>query len=217
MRASSDQLMERTRARVAREYRRDGYRVIRPGDKAELPEFLEGFRPALIAERDDDHVVIEIRTTRSLKGDNEFVALAERVERLKGWRLEFISLPYTEDVPDWRPALDRFLKVTGDPGFGTPDARAMYLTSTLEVLLDDLARRYGLNTRDMSGRRMARELVFQGVIDEPMLTDIDDAIAIRNKVVHRGPNEPPPQADDLGRLTRVCERLYECLALEHFA
>lgn len=214
MRASSDQLMERTRARVAREYRRDGYRVIRPGDPAALPEFLQGFRPTLIAERDDDHVVIEIRTTRSLKGDKEFVALAERIERLKGWRLEFISLPYTEEMPDWRPSLDRFLKVTGDPGFGMPDARAVYLISTLEVLLDDLARRCGLNTRDMSARRMARELVFRGIIDEPMLADIDDAIDVRNKVVHRGPNEPPPQADDLGRLMKVCERLYECLALE---
>ena len=120
-------------------------------------------------------------------------------------------------MPDWRPALDRFLKVTADPGFGMPDTRAMYLTSMLEVLLEDLGRRSGLNTRDMSSHRMARELVFRGVIDEPLLTDIDDAIAVRNKVAHRRPDEPPPQADDLERLKHVCERLYECLALENVA
>jgi hypothetical protein len=53
---------------------------------------LQGFTPDLIATRDDDHVVLEIKCRDELKGSNEFVALATAVNQQVGWRLELLHL-----------------------------------------------------------------------------------------------------------------------------
>ena len=55
----------RAQRKLAREYRRLGYDVAEQPRGESLPGFLRGFSPDLIATRDDDRAVVEIKTAES--------------------------------------------------------------------------------------------------------------------------------------------------------
>ena len=82
----------RNRQAAARQYRKLGYEVIECPSDDQLPPFLRGFTPNLIATRDDDRVVLEVKRRDELKGSKQFVALATAVAQQIGWRLELIHL-----------------------------------------------------------------------------------------------------------------------------
>ena len=59
----SDERLRKQRS-VAREYRKRGYQMVEQPRWDSLPSFLRGFSPDLIATKDDDCAVVEIKTAR---------------------------------------------------------------------------------------------------------------------------------------------------------
>ncbi|MFB0506541.1 MAG: hypothetical protein ACETWT_07405 [Thermodesulfobacteriota bacterium] len=51
---------------VAREYRKKGYDVTIEPSSHELPSFLQGFRPDIIARGENEIVIIEVKTQSTL-------------------------------------------------------------------------------------------------------------------------------------------------------
>jgi len=172
MHVTTAKAVDSARRRVVREYKRLGYRVIdRPGPDV-MPDFLREFHPSLLAERDDDHVVVEVRTARSLKGANEFVELASRIDGTAGWRLELVTVRPVDPPVDPRPGWEHFREIASsklilDPDI-SPDFKAAYLVSLIDVLVPELARRHGIRGRDGSVESIVHELAFQGLIDDDM-------------------------------------------------
>lgn len=89
--ASPDVAAQRA-AEVAQEYRAHGYRVLEEPDGRELPEFLRGFRPDLVAFGESENVVIEIKSHATIVAEKTIGDLAEAVHRQPGWRLELVLL-----------------------------------------------------------------------------------------------------------------------------
>jgi hypothetical protein len=88
-----DAMQQETYENVAQRYRDDGYQVIvRPcGDQ--IPAFIAGFRPDLIASRGNEGVVVEIKANRiDLSNDRQIAGLAEVVNARPGWRLDLVVL-----------------------------------------------------------------------------------------------------------------------------
>jgi hypothetical protein len=207
--ASTEQAVASARRRVVREYKRRGYRVVDRPDPGELPEFLKGYRPSLIAERDDDHAVVEVRTARSLKGSNEFVELASLVNGEAGWRLELVTVRPVDPLPDPEPARRHFREMANDPRLAPPDVKAVYFASVIEGLVTDLARRRGIRRTGGSIEALVHEIAFKGIVDEDTEADILSAVDLRTLVLRE-----PGRAKDLtdaaiGRLTALCEALFE--------
>jgi hypothetical protein len=172
MHVTTAKSVDSARRRVGREYKRRGYRVTdRPGADA-MPEFLREFHPSLLAERDDDHVVVEVRTARSLKGANEFVELASRIDGTAGWRLELVTVRPVDPPVDPKPGWEHFREITSNKLIWNPglpaDFKAAYLVSLIDVLVPELARRHGIKGSDGSLEGIVHELAFQGLIDEDM-------------------------------------------------
>ena len=188
MRVTTAKAVDSARRRVVREYKRLGYRVIdRPGPEA-MPEFLREFRPSLLAERDDDHVVVEVRTARSLKGANEFVELASRIEGAAGWRLELVAVRPVDPPANPKPGWEHFREIVtselaGNAGI-SPDIRAAYLVSLIDVLVPELARRHGIKDADGSVENVVHELAFRGLIDDDMVAAILVAREARRKGIY---------------------------------
>jgi len=183
MATQSDAAVEQRRKRVAAEYHRQGYRVIRPDALAPLPSFLGDCRPDLIAEKGDDHVVIEIKPGRALKGSNELKELAARVAGQPGWRFELVALgneaeeAATVSQPGW---LETMLHAADRGAGNAPDVlRFGYLYEVLGYLLRGIASLNHIRARDKSPERIARELAFAGVVDQDMLDRIEAATAGR--------------------------------------
>jgi len=91
--AEPDNLDRRgTQRKIARQYRKLGFKVLEAPTGEDLPTFLSGLSPDLIATNDDERVVIEIRRADELKGSNDLTELAARVAERRSWRFELVAL-----------------------------------------------------------------------------------------------------------------------------
>ncbi len=193
---------ERALRRVAKSYQKQGYRVAASPDPGSLPAFLSDCHPDLIAERDDDRVVVEIKPTGSLRGANDLVEIAERVATQPGWRLELVTFrdrdPAAEIVSgEWlKQALSR-----------TDDAvTCVYRLELLAFMLRGIALRAEIRVRDKMPVEIARELAFAGVIDETTLRRIETAFRWQADLV-RGHRPSTSASDQAGELERLCHEL----------
>lgn len=193
---------------IARRYKRDGYRVTIPAPGQPLPAFLEGYTPDLIAESDHDRVIVEVKQNRALRGSNDLREVAERVAHASGWRFELVTIPSTKNVSVPGPErighiaerARRALKV------GLADAAYTYAFSMVEVLMSDLALQNGIEVTRMPFPKVVRDLVSQGVVSHEVLEEIEQARAVRNRVVHAD-EEVTPAAADVERLLALGQRL----------
>lgn len=201
-----DVAIDRRRRQIAATYRKQGYRVTIPASADARPAFPQDFQPDLIAEKEGDHVVIEVKRSRAPRGTNELTELAELVAAAPGWRLELVAVG-TED--DAGPVLDAewLNTMLSPPPPGTDFARhCIWLGEVLEYLLRGIALNNRIRIRDKTARHLAAELAYAGVIDQDLLDRIEDTFAWRNALMHAMPL-PRPATDQAAEIERVCRDL----------
>lgn len=99
-------LEERRLRQVADRYTRDGYEVVIEPRAEQLPPWLRGFRPDLLARRADEQVIVEVKSRESLHGEEGMPELAALIEREPGWRLELVlTNPRSQEDARRRDAL----------------------------------------------------------------------------------------------------------------
>lgn len=95
---------------VARDYRARGYHVVVGPSQNEVPAFLRGTQPDVLALSDRENVVVEVKRRESLIGTTELEEIARRIEPQAGWRLELVLLatPAVSEAPlPRRASIDR--------------------------------------------------------------------------------------------------------------
>ena len=186
---------------VARRYRRDGYKVSGPDKWSSKPGFLGDAVPDLIAERDDDKVVVEVKRAASVRGANDIVELAERVSTQPGWRFELIAIPENDRIArpdlDW---IDADVRLLAKSDLNKPAFIMAY--AAIENLIAFAAARNNRNPASTTFPSIVRDLVVRGVIDEDLKRVIDDALARRNAIMHAR-DEPAPTLDDVEALVTL--------------
>ena len=200
---------QRTLKRVAADYRQQGYRVMSPATPETLPAFLRDCQPDLIAERDDDHVVVEIKAAGTLKGAHELVVLAERVEKQPGWRLELITFKDTD--PDAAVVSAEWLERMLAPVHVAAEADGRFVSAYLLDVLGFLLRGIAVNTRSreahMAPAEIARSLAFKGIIDEALLTRIEQVFRWQ-KGLMRGLAPDPLPSVQAGEIETICREVF---------
>src|SRR5581483_8754955 len=86
--------------RVADEYRRMGYSVIVQPELHHLPPFLHGIAVGAIAEKEDEHVVIAVKSSAELHKSDSLVVIANALKAQPGWRVDLIAQPLQDDLRD---------------------------------------------------------------------------------------------------------------------
>ena len=185
---------------TARRYRRDGYKVSGPDKSAGRPSFLGDVVPDLIAERDDDKVVIQVKRATMVPGSNDIVELAERVAAQPGWRFELIAVrsPVKIAMPDLTSGGDDVGRLL-DNGFPKP-AFVMVCAMIENMVAFASVRRS--ESPNLALRTLVRDMVVHGIIDEDMKRDIDNAIATRDAIL-RGADAPSPTRGDVAALMKL--------------
>lgn len=85
------QELERRRLLQAKlEYEKEGYSVILKPSGIDLPEFLSGFEPNMIAHKGDVHVVVEVKSQPTLTTAKYLPELVKSVNSIPGWRVDLI-------------------------------------------------------------------------------------------------------------------------------
>ena len=219
MSTPADSVERRKLRSIARRYERDGYRVTVPRQGGSLPSFLEGFTPDLIAESEQDRVVIEVKRSDAVRGSNTLVEIAERVSREPGWRFELVALSPAEKVSASPAEHMAFVESRARQvmGAGHADAAFIYVLGALQVLLEDLASQHGLKVTKTPFTRIVRDLVSRGIISREVLDGLEKARSVWYLWVHvNAEKEPPPSADDvedlLALLRLLCSEMAEATA-----
>jgi uncharacterized protein YutE (UPF0331/DUF86 family) len=208
MSGPADAVEQRKIRAIAREYERGGYRVIVPGQGRDLPAFLQGLTPDLIAESEKDRVVIEVKRSNLVRGSNELQEIAEHVSREPGWRFELVTIPPLEQVA--LPTAERMdymeSRARQAMNIGLADVAYAYAWTAIEELLSDLALQHGLKVSKASSVHTARDLVSRGVISREALDTIEQARTIRNLLVH-AQKEILPSTEDVEKLLALGRHL----------
>ncbi len=181
--------------KVAREYEQQGYRVVRRPEKAELPDFLSGFTPDLVAYGAAENVVVEVRSKSTLSGAEDLTPLASAVNATPGWRLDLVVInPRSASVIDARAEeLDRdgirsrvetvrhLLRFAEED---EEDAAALLAWSAAEATLRAVARRHNIALERDQPAFIVKKLYSLGALGREEYEVLQEALRFRNAIVH---------------------------------
>ncbi len=179
--------------RIADDYRAKGYRVVIEPGPDHLPTFLQDFRPDLIAQRENDNVVIEIRPDRARPTyPNHLREVAQRVNKVQGWRLEVHTAERRHDdgvlgaepmetgsihdaLGESRKLIDLELPVSALlRSWGA-------LESALRRILSDKEQESG---KFLGSSELIRQAVIQGVVSRDDYQFLNEIARLRNSAAH---------------------------------
>jgi len=197
---------------AAQEYENKGYRVIKEPDPSQLPDFLKGFRPDLIAYGDRENVVVEAKSSDTLPRSLDMVSLADVVNAQSGWRFQLIvtgpsmreeaaGLDWWEirhRVADARELLD-----------GQEDAAAVLAWSAAEATMRLIAKQHRVSLGSVQRNApsfLVTKLYALGLLSREDYDVLSEGVQMRNLIVH-GYRSSGPTQDEVRKLVDSVERL----------
>ena len=177
-------------------YSRQGYQVSVEPSPRELPEFLRTLAPDMIARRDGENIVVEIKTS-SPASFEQVQRLARALEHRAGWKLQVVYADL--DDPEWAPPpelpdiseLTRLVSVASADAGDHGASQFLLLWSIIEA-----AARHRLSslkippTRRISSSALLKMLLTEGIIEEDNYAVLRHGLAVRNAIAHGFLNQP---------------------------
>ena len=171
--------------RVTDDLRRKGFRVVIGPQSEELPHFLRGARPDAIAEKDEEHVLIEVSAGPSMERAQTLSYLTELVGNHPEWQLKVVR---AEDGHEEEPQFSDLQRQLADVeelyrnGHG---AAALLLACSIF----EGATRLFLRERDepvyeTDSMSVIKNLVAIGELEQQDFDRIRQVFALRNEVAH---------------------------------
>lgn len=177
-------------------YSQRGYQVSVEPSPGELPEFLRTLAPDLIARRDGENIVVEIKTS-SPASFEQVQQLARALEHRAGWKLQVVYADLVD--PEWAPPselpeiselLTRLASV-GSVDKADHSSQFLLLWSIIEA-----AARHRLSslkippTRRISSSALLKMLLTEGIIEDDDYAVLRRGLAVRNAIAHGFLNQP---------------------------
>ncbi len=188
-----DNLEKRRISEVARDYRKRGYDVIVEPRKNDLPDFLEKFRPDMIARNDSETVVIEVKTHDSLSKSKYIDELAKILEDKPSWRFELIvTNPKGKDwlqaneykLIDESEIVQRLEEATILLKQQHREAALLLAWSAVEATMRRIAQQEKVSFEKQQSAYIVKKLFSLGLLDKSQYSVIQGCVELRNAVVH---------------------------------
>jgi uncharacterized protein YutE (UPF0331/DUF86 family) len=214
--------LERERLlQLAEEYRNKGYEVSFHPSPDDLPDFLKTYRPDMIVRREDESVIIEVKSRSSLNSSTQYLRnLAQAVEHHPGWRFELVmtnsedaTYPSKAESSLQKPEIETRLEVAKQLATQHPESAILYSWSLVEATLRLVAEHEGLSLREFDPLYLIKQLVTEGVISRSEYQILMDALSLRNAIAH-GFKTTQLTQESVYRLINIAEQLLEAL---HFS
>jgi uncharacterized protein YutE (UPF0331/DUF86 family) len=75
---------------LAREYEEKGFEVLVEPNKNLLPNFLKNYQPDLVLKKGDLNVVVEVKTSETIKNSEYLKELAAKINSIENWKFELV-------------------------------------------------------------------------------------------------------------------------------
>ncbi|HET6383098.1 MAG TPA: hypothetical protein VFJ58_06870 [Armatimonadota bacterium] len=179
--------------KAASQYRNDGYTVtIRPADN-DLPSFLTGYRPDLIARKGDDTAVVAVTTRDDLMKRDELAYTAAAVNAQTGWRFDVVVVadaawpdPVSHRSSEPTLAQIRGLSLEAEQLAAQRHVEAAILIawSAAEAALRRLASFSSIGIERMDAQFVMKTLYSQGILSHSDYERLQAWARVRNTLAH---------------------------------
>jgi hypothetical protein len=180
---------------VAKRYEEDGYAVTLDPPPSMIPFSLGTYRPDLLATKDQQHLIVEVKVSGSQVNDpGPYLKLAQEVERHDGWKFLLVTVPRTDlqepasgasdhaNLDSIRSSLrkiDGLLKLDEFAALALPHLWGIYVT-TLKL---DLARG-GATLPNGTDLGLLHKAYSEGVISDAEHQQALRLLSLRNTSMH---------------------------------
>jgi hypothetical protein len=199
---------------VAEKYRERGYEVLVEPRGSDVPSFLQGFQPDLIARRQGESVVVEVKFGTETSAAERYKDVAEAILAQPGWRFDLVVIKPGEGEPT---AVDATLPTESElqgrlkradelAAAGSLEAAFLVLWLTAEGLMRLQAKRAGLPLERMPTSALVRELYSAGELAREDYETTLRLMETRNGVVHGF--STPVSAQKVSELKSIVEHLF---------
>lgn len=194
---------------VAAQYRERGYQVDVEPTGPNVPDFLAGFRPDLIARGQADNVVVEVKVGTRTAVAERLREIAERVNREPGWRFSVVFADpqrpgqFVEGETVSLALLEqRVQKAQRLLLEDQQEAAFLLLWSALEGILRLLGERVHLPLKSLPPSALIRELYSEGELSREQFDVLIRILPLRNQLVHGLEAPGDIQSVPLARITQ---------------
>jgi hypothetical protein len=178
--------------KIAEDYRAKGYDVIVRPRSQELPEPLANFRPDIVARKDGETVIVEVKSRQALRREPHLEPMVRAVQQVPGARFELviakpdIASPLPEQTRPWRDgeaaaALDEATRLLEA---GHPVAALLLGWAAAEAALRIVAAKENLKTERNDASYLLNRLVSEGALANRQYQSLRQALEMRNAVAH---------------------------------
>ncbi len=200
--------------RVSADYRQLGYEVmVQPGADI-LPSPLRDWQIDLVARRDNQNVVVEIKRSNQAVANRHLRSLAEKIGELSGWRLDVVIgddsghfeqfvLPFaeiselTEQLADGKELCETGHIIGG----------GLQIWAAFEAILHKaLAESGSAEAPHVTFRQLLATAVSLGYLDDPDIKFLRQAEDLRNQFAH-GANSSPGDSRVFLRVAELAEEV----------
>jgi len=174
-------------------YTQQGYEVVRWPGPGDVPFQLSDYRPDLLARRDDQHILIDVRTPGLALPVDQMTEVALTARKLPGWRyLVFTVDDLTDDAPgllEPLPAWPELRRRSEDAvrlaqSGSAPEAGALALWSALEGMLRKTAEGAGISAERQALDCLLASLYSVGELGLQHYDFLRAALGIRRRLIH---------------------------------
>jgi hypothetical protein len=189
----SQSLYEQKVQSTAQELIDSGYKVSIEPTSSHLPFDLGGYRPDLIATKDDEGLILEIKTTSNRLSIDRFQSIAAEIATHNGWRFLLITLDDTsesilpsgeKDLPSWEELKNRLSNLDLLIQDSLLEPSLLFLSSILEAVLRKRAINQNIPIWRMPEKNLLNHLFSNGEISMSDFDIFKSCLDIRNKVAH---------------------------------
>jgi len=75
---------------LAREYEEKGFEVLIEPNNNHLPDFLKNYRPDIVLKKDDLNIVVEVKTSETIKNSEYLKELSAKINSNENWKFELV-------------------------------------------------------------------------------------------------------------------------------
>lgn len=194
---------------LAHEYTSKGYSVAYPRNKFDLPDFLqnEEYMPDLILRSGEENLIVEVKTSQSVRHEKHLSRISEIVNRHPGWQFLFVLTNVKSEVSEATPPSgarwQELLQQSRHPALEAAElweAAFVLAWAALEGAIRESAveaARNGERKPVMAKSPMSqiRDAAILGLVDRRDIPKLENLFSIRNGIVHAANGVRPSLAD----------------------
>lgn len=200
---------------LASNYSQQGFTVWKEPQNDAMPFYLGGYRPDLVAQKNNTGLIIEVKTAQSPVSVDRFRTLAQEVSSHPGWRFLLVTLddadlletPTTNnELPTWSQLMIKLQQAKTLIAAGSFEPSILYLWSIFEAALRKQAIAHNIPVERQPASRLLKHMYSQGEVSVNDLDLFQDFFSKRNRIAH-GANEPVSE----NLITRIFESVHRLL------